>query len=209
MQKVKILCVIPLCMALLLCGCTPNVPQETNGSIVPPSSNEPTGTINSNMQPVQSDTVAILGQIWEQFSQEERFACYGGSVEDAEENAPGSLELDNIEELASKYLFPGAMLQDVKEAASLVHMMNSNIFTAMVVRLSSDGDMEMLYKQWRDAIQNNRWICGQPDRLIMAQIDSYSLLMSFGSKDIMTQLQQKLAAAYPNAAVLYNEAIVS
>ena len=209
MQKVKILCLIPLCMALLLCGCTPNVPQETNGSIVPPSSDEPTGTINDNLQPVQSNAVAILGQIWEQFSQEERFACYGGSIEHAVNDAPGSLELDNIEELASKYLFPGAMLQDVKEAASLVHMMNSNIFTAMVVRLSSDGDMEMLYKQWRDAIQNNRWICGQPDRLILAQIDGDSLLMSFGSKDIMTQLQQKLAAAYPNAAVLYNEAIVS
>lgn len=209
MQKVKILCLIPLCMALLLCGCTPNVPQETNGSIVPPSSDEPTGTINDNLQPVQSNAVAILEQIWEQFSQEERFACYGGSIEHAVNDAPGSLELDNIEELASKYLFPGAMLQDVKEAASLVHMMNSNIFTAMVVRLSSDGDMEMLYKQWRDAIQNNRWICGQPDRLILAQIDGDSLLMSFGSKDIMTQLQQKLAAAYPNAAVLYNEAIVS
>jgi hypothetical protein len=209
MQKVKILCLIPLCMALLLCGRTPNVPQETNGSIVPPSSDEPTGTINDNLQPVQSNAVAILEQIWEQFSQEERFACYGGSIEHAVNDAPGSLELDNIEELASKYLFPGAMLQDVKEAASLVHMMNSNIFTAMVVRLSSDGDMEMLYKQWRDAIQNNRWICGQPDRLILAQIDGDSLLMSFGSKDIMTQLQQKLAAAYPNAAVLYNEAIVS
>lgn len=209
MQKVKILCLIPLCAALLLCGCRANVPQETNGSIVPPSSDEPTGTINDNLQPVQSNAVAILEQIWGQFSQEERFACYGGSIEHAVNDAPGSLELDNIEELASKYLFPGAMLQDVKEAASLVHMMNSNIFTAMVVRLSSDGDMEMLYKQWRDAIQNNRWICGQPDRLILAQIDGDSLLMSFGSKDIMTQLQQKLAAAYPNAAVLYNEAIVS
>ena len=104
---------------------------------------------------------------------------------------------------------PENSLQEVTEGASLVHMMNSNIFTGVVFKLSEDAAAEDLAKDWRDAIQGNRWICGMPDRLILADVDGQHILMVFASKDILTTFENKLTSQYPQARILYNEAVVS
>ena len=181
---------------------------------MPSTHTTPTQTTTQSTQSVPSGTATtqaaqILNSIWERFADDERFAAYGGTVENAVSDAPGDLDMQNTEELTTHYLLPENNLREVTEGASLVHMMNSNIFTAAVVKLSEDASAEDLAKDWRDTIQGNRWICGMPDRLILADVDGQHLLMAFASKDILTTFQDKLTAQYPQARILYNEAVVS
>ena len=108
----------------------------------------------------------------------------------------------------TKYLLPEAQLAGIRDGASLVHMMNGNIFTAAAIGLGDGVDAQTLASAWRDTIRQNRWICGQPDKLVMYRIGD-QILMAFGSADAMQVWEAKTAEAFPDAHELYNEAVIS
>ena len=211
----KVFALFLSCVMMLgmLCGCRSNVPQETEGHIVP--TDDSTGatlmtelTVPSMpMGMAESDSAKVLQKIWDQYPENERFAAYGGAVEQSVADGPGDLDLQMTEELTTRYLLPEDQLQMVEEGASLVHLMNNNIFTAAVFRVKENP--ENLAKSWRSSIQATRWICGQPDRMIMAQPAQGQLLMAFGSQDAMASFRSYLVAAFPEAKILYEEAIVA
>ena len=206
-----------------LTGCRSNVPQETNGSIVPTDStgvSTPTHATQSTDQTASSEpdqaagtanteSAQILKKIWDSYGEDERFAAYGGQVEMAVNDGPGDLDITATEELTTRYLLPQEQIGMVTEGASLVHLMNNNIFTAVVFRMKDGGQIKPVADAWHKAIRENRWICGQPDRLLLAQVDDNHILMSFGSQDLMTGFEGKLKAAYPDSKMLYKEAIVA
>lgn len=221
-MKRIVLCL--LCVMILgtaVAGCRSNVPQETNGSIVPTDTQTPTSaptqqtTQTEFSEPIMqsgtadTDSARILQKVWDSYGEEDRFAVYGGSVEMSVSDGPGDLDMTAVEELTTRYLLPQEQLDMVTEGASLVHLMNNNIFTAVVFRLADSAQGKALADSWRNAIRDNRWICGQPDRLLMAQPDEAHILMAFGSQDAMTAFQEKLNAAYPDSQTLYQEAIVA
>lgn len=219
MRKLAIMFMIAMLIMTSLTGCRANVPQDTTGQIMPsstapststtaPSSTAPSGTQNGNTDNA-TESVQILSAIWNQYGEGDKFAAYGGAVDNAVDNAPGALNMSDSEELTTRYLIPQDQLTAIRAGASLVHMMNNNIFTGVVVTLSENGDMKALYEAWRDTIQGNRWICGQPDRLLMASVDDTHLVMAFGSTEAMNTFTGKLSAAHSSAKVLYNEAVVS
>ena len=197
-----ILCVIFTALALTGCmgktdattGSTPAPEIPTVGATTPGTS----GT----------DSAGILEKIWGLYPSGDRFAVYGGAMSHAVNDAPGDLDLKDTEELTTKYLLPEAQLSGIRDGASLVHMMNGNIFTAAAIRLSEGTDAQTLASAWRDAIRQNRWICGQPDKLVMYRIGD-QILMAFGSADDIQVWETRTAEAFPDARELYNEAVIS
>ena len=209
-----------LLIALLLAalsGCRRNIPQETDGSIV---TTESAGTTQGTQHTISTmpelpaatantQSAKILKTLWDSYGEDERFAAYGGPVENAVNDGPGDLDMTAQEELTARYLLPQEQLGLLGEGASLVHLMNNNIFTAVVFRVNDANQLKAVADAWHKAIRENRWICGQPDRLLLAQVDGNHLLMSFGSQDLMTGFEEKLKAAYPETKMLYKEAIVA
>lgn len=219
MKFIAYLLLVVLLMASLT-GCRRNVPQETDGSIVPTDSmGESTPTQSTHQtEPSEpeipqgtadTESARILKTIWDSYGEDERFAAYGGQVEMAVNDGPGDLDITATEELTTRYLLPQEQLAMVTEGASLVHLMNNNIFTAVVFRMNDGSQMKTVADAWHKAIRDNRWICGQPDRLLLAQVDDNHILMSFGSQDLMNGFEGKLKAAYPDSKMLYKEAIVA
>ena len=206
-----------VCLLASLTGCRRNVPQETDGSIVPTDSvgeSKPTQSTYHTEPEIpqgtaETESARILNKIWESYGEDERFAAYGGQVEMAVNDGPGDLDITATEELTTRYLIPQEQLAMVTEGASLVHLMNNNIFTAVVFRVRDSSQMKTLADAWHKAIQENRWICGQPDRLLLAQVDDNHILMSFASQDLMSSFEGKLQTAYPTTKILYKEAIVA
>lgn len=192
-----------------LVGCRANVPQDDNGQINTDNTQTDTNTPTQDHTNQSADSTKILENIWAKYEEDEKFSVYGGALENSVNDAPGALDVTDEEEMTTRYLLPSEMLGKVSEGASLVHMMNNNIFTAVVVKLSNSTEMKTVYENWRDTIQRNQWICGQPDRLLMANVDGSHLLMVFASKEAMDTFKQKMAQAYPQGAILYDEAIVS
>lgn len=216
MKKISVLFMTALLLTSALTGCRSNVPQDTTGNIVPTTTVPTTTTAPSTTAPSTGDpsgeteaTAQLLQSIWDKYGEEERFAVYGGAVENSVSDAPGSLDVTNGEEMTNRYLIPQEQLSAITEAASLVHMMNSNIFTAVAVKVGEDTDKTAFETAWRDAIQGNQWICGQPDRMMMTDVGEGYMVMAFGSTDAMDLFEGKLAEVYPEAQSIYNEAIVS
>ena len=169
---------------------------------------EPTQTEPQLSGSAETSAATLLAAIWSQYGEDERFASYGGTVENSVADAPGDLDMTNTEELTSKYLLPQSVLEQVENGASLVHLMNNNIFTAAAFGMKQDADMKTQAKALRDNLQKTQWICGQPDRLLIAQVDGH-LLMVFAQKEAMETFQQKLQAVYPSASILYDEAVTA
>lgn len=211
----KVFALFLSCVMLLgmLAGCRSNVPQETEGHIVP--TDDATGaTIMTEltvptmpMGMAESDSAMVLQKIWDQYPEDQRFSAYGGAVEQSVADGPGDLDMSLTEELTTRYLLPEDQLQMVESGASLVHLMNNNIFTAVVFKVKENP--ENLAKSWRSSIQGTRWICGQPDRMIMVQPAEGYLLMAFGSQDAMATFRGHLMTAFPAANIMYEESIVA
>ncbi len=199
-----VLAILLLCC--LLTGCTVSVsPPVPSLTAAPTTVADPTDAVSGT---AQTRCAQILETVWQRYDDTERFAAYGGSIEHAVEDNPGDLAPDNTEELTTRYLIPQDRIDGITEAASLVHLMNSNIFTAAAVRLNDGGQMQAFAGAWRDAVQKNRWICGSPDRLLVVQVEKDILLMVFASEDNVYAFHGKLAAAFPDAVVLFEEPIL-
>ncbi len=215
-MKKTLLIILALMLTLALTACggngdmtTPSVTNETNPTETAKpteTSVPPTDPTDAQVGMANTEAAGILKNIWDSFDEGERFSAYGGTVEHSVENAPGDLDMQNTQELITKYMIPEAQLSNLEEGASLVHLMNSNIFTGGAFLLKTDADAKTVAKALRDNIQATQWICGHPDRLVIAQVQEH-LVMAFGEQELMQGFQAKLTQAYADAQVLYNEAV--
>ena len=159
MKKIIAILLASVMMLTLMAGCTGGAPventeptQETTAPTQAPT--QPTQTTTEPTQPLmgtaESSSARLLAKIWTEYGEDERFATYGGTVEHSVSDAPGDLDMSNTEELTTRYLLPEDQLSQVKEGASLVHMMNNNIFTGVVWKLAEGADIQTLSKAVRD-----------------------------------------------------------
>ena len=153
-----------------------------------------------------ASALEILETIWAKYGEDEKFAIIGGNMESAVDGAPGNYDMAYAENLTYNLLVPADQLASVDQAATMIHMMNANTFTCGVVHLTEGTDVAAFANTMRDAVQGNRWMCGFPETLDIATIGNY-VLVAFGVNDAMTPFQTHFAEAYPNANVLFNEAI--
>lgn len=213
MKVLTLFLAVILLLGAVLAGCRGNVPQDVNGHIEPTVDSTGSTLMTEMTMPTkpvalaETDSTKLLQNIWDRYSEEERFSVYGGAMEQAVMDAPGPLDLSMQEELSTRYLLTEDLARQVEEGASLVHLMNGNILTAVALRVH--GDQQAFAKTWRSNIRGNRWICGQPDRMILVQPEEGCLLMVFGSQDIVRTFRSRLMEVYPKTKVLYEEAIVA
>ena len=89
----------------------------------------------------------------------------------------------------------------------MIHMMNANTFTCGVMHLAEGTDVAAFTAAMEQKIQTNPWMCGFPEKLIIAVIGGEYVLTAFGVNDAMNPFEGYLNAAYADAEIAYNEAI--
>ncbi len=154
---------------------------------------------------VPASALEVLETIWTSFAPE--FPVIGGNMESPVDNAPGNYDMAYAENMTYNLLVPADQLTNITEAASATHMMNANTFTAGVFHLAEGVTAADFAAAMQNAVQNNQWMCGFPETLVIAAFTGEYVLVSFGVNDAMTPFQTALTTAYPDAEVLYNEAI--
>ena len=152
------------------------------------------------------DSLSILTTVWDTYGEEDRFPAMGGDSEHPVDSAPGSFDIGNTDNLSYLLTFPAEDASLIDGAASLVHMMNMNTFTCGAFHAVSTSDMTTLADDLHTAIQNKRWMCGFPDKLVIVTLDQYVVSM-YGNEDLVNTFCDKLFASYSAAAVVYDEAI--
>ena len=122
------------------------------------------------------------------------------------EGAAGMVDISDASEMSRLYGYPEAEIAKIDSAASLTHMMNLNTFTAAAYHTVSGTDISALSESFRNNLQGRQWICGLPDKLIVASVGDY-MVSAFGHGDLIDAFVKHLSEAYPNANVLVNEPI--
>lgn len=145
----------------------------------------------------------LLETVWNSYGEDEKFPTVGGAFSDADvkENAPGAYDITDRAEADRVLGLPETALVD--QAASLVHMMNQNTFTAAAYHATDDPDA--LAQQLRDNIQQRQWMCGFPDKLAVAVVGDYVTAV-YGAEDLVDGFMNHLTGIYGVSAV-YDEAI--
>ena len=193
MKKLISLVLVLVMVAAMAVGCT-GKPAETTGSTEPEVV-------------VPASALEILTNVWALYGDDEKFFCMGGDFNNPVDNAPGNYSLEDAEMFSYQLYVPADQVANVDQAASLIHAMNTNTFTSGVFHMAEGVDANAFATAVRDNVQSAQWMCGFPEKLIVAVIGGEYVLMVFGLNDAVNPFETKLATAYPDAVIAYNEAI--
>ena len=177
-------------MILSMAACGKNEPTETT-----PATTEPTA--------VAASALEILETVWAQFGEDEKFFVMGGDFENMVDGAPGAVNVAGVDFLTGNLIVPEAETANITEAAAMTHGMNANTFTCAAYAVA---DVQAFADAMKTAIQGNHWMCGFPEKLVIADVDGFVVVM-FGHGDAVNPFLTNLQTAYPTTNVLVEEAI--
>ncbi len=191
-MKKYIAMILAMVMALsLLAGCAKGGEDNT----------EPTGVAGA------ASALELMETVWATYMDDQKFPVIGGSMAAPVDGAPGNYDLAD-ENITFSLMIPAEQLANVTEAASMIHMMNANTFTAAAFKLAEGVNAADFAAAMRDSIVNNQWICGFPEQLVINDLVGRYVIVAFGAMDLMEAFNTNLHTAYPDAADVVNEALM-
>jgi hypothetical protein len=104
----------------------------------------------NNKQEVSiTDANEILTTVWDKFEDEDsdgdmyndKFAVIGGHFENPVDMAPGKYDVSKAEDLEFNLCVPQDAIAKIDDAASMIHMMNANTFTAGAFHVKEAADV--------------------------------------------------------------------
>lgn len=149
----------------------------------------------------------VLQSTWETYEEENKFAAGGGDSQNMVMDEPGKFDAANTEELNGTLGFPADSAGKIDDAASLMHMMNANTFTAGAYHVTNADDVQGVADALKESIMNRQWLCGFPETLIIVKVNDNYLVSAFGNGEIIETFKTKLTGVYADATVVYEESL--
>ena len=124
----------------------------------------------------------------------EEFPAAGGDEAHDTEGA-GAYDIGAYgESFQYQILVNQALMDMVKpQAATLMHMMNTNTFCSAVMELQDGKDAETFAKDYQTLVQSNHWMCGFPDTMLVLRQGSY-LITAYGADDLIQDFKNSALA---------------
>ncbi len=194
--------VLVLVMALsLMAGCgTKNNTTDPSGTVA--STNGATPAPETNSQ-------EVLEKIWKSFNEhaaeDEKFPVSGGDSENPTMDGPGKVDITNADTLGFTLNLAADLHKQIDEAASLMHAMNANTFTAAAYHVTKGTDLNKFVSTAAEGIKNTQWICGFPEHLVVATVYGEYVIVAYGAEAIIGQVKNEITAAYPEAVIAVDE----
>ena len=149
-----------------------------------------------------TEALEVLNQVIEAYGEDELFSMYGGDQENAVMDGPGKFDITKTEELESVYGLAADQSSNIEDAATMVHLMNANTFTGAVYRLKEGVDMDDFADELKSCILARQWICGQPDTLVLINVDGRYIITAFGEAGIIENFKTNALSALSGAQVI-------
>ena len=205
--------VIALLLAVLtvcsLAACAVKAPAEDQTDKDQTTENQTTEDQKPEEETVKiPDALTLLNEVWAKYAEEDKFPAAGGDYDEAnmKDDAPGKVGLAKPEDVEYLLSFPQADVEKIDDAASLMHMMNANTFTCGAFHPAKAEDADTLAQTLRDSIQGKQWMCGFPDKLVVAKAGGY-VVSFYGDQDLVNTFRDKLSAAWEGTEIVFDEAI--
>ncbi len=156
-----------------------------------------------------ADAKELLTTVWAAHGDDEKFATFGGDMDEANmtQDAPGNFGIADAEVLDAMLGYPAAEVGKIDGAASLIHMMNANTFTAGAYHVVNADDVAAVADALQENIANRQWMCGFPDKMVIVTVEDYVVAM-FGAAELVDNFNAKLTAAYTAAEVVCDESLL-
>lgn len=219
MKKLIALVMVLAMVLTLFAGCAAGDDANTSENVTESSGTEAEQEQESqNTAAAPESALEILENVWNAFGEEEQFPVYGGDMEthtakmEEDEtyeipNGPGVYDLTYAEYLPNILRISEDVLPSVDDAATMLHLMLANNFTCGALHLVDGTDVESAAASIRDALANTRWMCGFPDRYLVAVIAGEYIVVAFGLNDALTPFQTHLVECYPDVQIAYDEIV--
>lgn len=149
--------------------------------------------------------VDILKDVWAAYEEDERFSIAGGDYENMVQDEPGTVNVSDGEMLDSLLGFPADSATLIDDAASMMHMMNQNTFTAGVYHLTDADNRQDVADALMENIINRQWICGFPDELVIYSVGEDFVAAAFGAEETIDSFEKHLMESYQRVFLLYDE----
>lgn len=155
-----------------------------------------------------TDALELMNTVWDGHADSEKFPAAGGTFSaDAVMDAPGKVSMEDSSMLEDTLCLPADSFAMADGAASLVHMMNANTFTAAAFHTAKGTEAQQLAKTLRDSIKGRQWMCGIPDKLAVIMVGDY-VVYAFGSAELVDTFKTHTVEAYPMAELLFEESVI-
>lgn len=157
----------------------------------------------SGDQPAEITSVlGILETAWNDYGDDEKFSVVGGKTgENMVEDAPADYDLSDRATAEANLALPEAA--QVDQAATLSHALNANTFTAAAYHAT--GDAKELASSLRDSIQQHHWMCGFPEKVVVAVRGEYVVTV-VGAEDLVDAFASRLNGIF-GMELAYDEAM--
>lgn len=170
-------------------------------------SQDPSGKDEAAEASAYEDALAVLDAVKGAYGEDELFAMYGGNQDAAVMDAPGKFDINSTEELQFTLGLPESQCANIDDAASMVHMMNGNIFTGAAYHLKDGVNRNDFADAVKTEILDRQWICGQPDTLLIIQVDASYVITAYGEAEMMETFRDKALSVLDGAEMIAETAI--
>ena len=147
-----------------------------------------------------ADSTTLLSNVFAQYAEEAKFPIGGGAGDAMVMDAPGAMDLSDAETVDFMVGLPADSAAMIDDAASALHMMNANTFTAGCYRVTDSANVEAVVKSLQENIQNRQWMCGFPEGLVIYTVGNY-VVSAFGNQQLLDTFASHLGGVYGEAVV--------
>jgi len=148
---------------------------------------------------------AVLENVWASYADDEKFAIMGGDYDNNVADAPAKFNHENAEYMDSMLAVPADAAAMVDDAASIIHMMNANTFTAGAFHLEQ-SDEAAFVEAVKNSVMNRQWICGFPEKLVIVSDGSGYVVTAYGNGEAVDNFKTKLTEM--GGAVVVEESLM-
>ena len=198
--------IIAMLLALSVMGTMPGCGNKESGTEQPDQQTEQDTAV------AVKDSLEVLTTVWADFygedvPEEERMYIAGGGYENMVMDAPGTIDPADTDSLTGLLSFPADSVDLIDDAASMMHAMNANTFTAGVYHVVDAKDQQTLADSLKESIKNTQWMCGFPEVMIIAGINDDYVVTAIGNTDIVETFKAKLTEQY-GAVMIIEESLM-
>ncbi len=164
----------------------------------------------SNQPTVEvADSADVLNKVFTTYAEEEKFMAMGGDFNNVKDGEAGIYDMTDADATTSTLHISADLIANVDEAASYIHAMNANTFTAASFHLAdAKGTVETFPASLKDSILSTQWMCGFPEHLVMYTVNGEYVVYAIGALDLVENFKAKVATVYGEAAtVVFDEAV--
>ena len=208
-KLIAMLLALVLVMGLVACGNNTDTNNTTAGTEGTTEGTEGTtgaaeDTTAAAVEP--NEATVVFAIFWAGATTENAFFAMGGDMNNMVDNAPGNYSVTD-EGLASTFHIPEDQIANIACVSSLMHGMMANNFTGAVYKLNEGADVAAFVEAMHGSIGSTQWLCGMPEKLLIAVIDAEYVFVAFGLNDVLNPMETAMTAAYADAEIKYSEAI--